>query len=119
MNSVGDGALVQAIDSNPETLATAKSLGICHEASAQISNIHKGADFIVLATPVGASVELLRDIINIAGPSTIITDVGSVKSTLIDAAERVAPKFDRFVPAHPMAGSHLSGPEHGLSLIHI
>lgn len=69
-----------------------------------------GADFCLLATPVGTLLGLLPAVWRAAPAGALITDVGSTKARIVEAAERLA--ADRplsFVGAHPMAGSHRGG----------
>jgi prephenate dehydrogenase len=70
-----------------------------------------GADFVILCTPVGAFEELLTRIAPALATGAIVTDVGSTKRTVIQAAGRVLPKGVHFVGSHPMAGSEKRGIE--------
>jgi prephenate dehydrogenase len=67
------------------------------------------ADVVVLAAPVGACAALAARFAAGARPETILTDVGSVKATLVDDLERAWPHPARVVGAHPIAGSETSG----------
>ena len=42
-----------------------------------------------------------------------MTDVGSVKKSLIKISEKLLPKDVDFIPGHPIAGTEHSGPEAG------
>lgn len=66
------------------------------------------ADVIMIATPVDAAIDVLRRIAPHASRAKLITDVGSTKSRIVEAA-RTLGMGDRFVGAHPMAGDHRSG----------
>jgi len=61
------------------------------------------AELAVVATPVGAVAAEARALVS---PSTIVTDVGSVKGPIVDAVDH-----PRFVGGHPMAGSEQEGVE--------
>jgi prephenate dehydrogenase len=77
---------------------------------AELSSAIEQADLIVLALPVDVCVSLLPIISEHLGPSTVVTDVCSVKKTIAEAITRqLGSKAHQFVPAHPIAGSHLSG----------
>lgn len=68
-------------------------------------------DLIILCTPVISIVhylELLKDVVK---EDTIITDVGSVKSLVMDAAEGFG-LSQNFIGGHPMAGSEKTGYSH-------
>jgi prephenate dehydrogenase len=74
----------------------------------------QGSDLIVLATPVGAIIDLIERIGPLASPNALITDVGSTKKEIIERARAVfggnAPQ--RFIGGHPMAGKEHGGLEH-------
>jgi prephenate dehydrogenase len=68
------------------------------------------ADIVLLATPVGEMPALFAAIAPTLAPDAIVTDAGSTKQDVIDAARSVlGAAFSRFVPAHPIAGSERSG----------
>lgn len=70
----------------------------------------KGADLIVLATPMQAMLPILQQIESFVGTDTILTDVGSVKTDLYAQIKAHAPSLlNRFVLAHPIAGGENSG----------
>jgi len=66
----------------------------------------------VLATPVGSMPELVADVSSSLEPGCIVTDVGSVKGSVVDLIPGLLPDAVEFVGSHPMAGSHLRGPDH-------
>jgi prephenate dehydrogenase len=63
------------------------------------------ADLVVLCTPVSKIIADLPVALSASGPKATITDVGSVKQAIVDAAGG----DPRFVGSHPMAGSELAG----------
>ena len=71
----------------------------------------RGADIVILATPVMA----MRELLEIIGPNLpegcVITDVGSSKKVVLEWAEQYLSKEVAFVGGHPMAGKEASGPE--------
>ncbi|SDV51096.1 prephenate dehydrogenase/arogenate dehydrogenase family protein [Chitinasiproducens palmae] len=69
------------------------------------------ADVVVLAAPVAQSATLLARAASTLRPDAVITDVGSVKHDIVAAAcDLAGPRWRRFVPAHPIAGSEANGP---------
>ena len=83
---------------------------IIDEATRDAAAAVHGADLVLLATPVGQMPEVMADIAPALGPKTIVTDGGSTKQDVIDYARRfLNDHFDRFVPAHPIAGTENSG----------
>ncbi len=71
-----------------------------------------GADFVVLATPVGTMPKLVGEVASALAPGSLLTDVGSVKATVLETIPGLLPEGVEFVGSHPMAGSHLRGPDH-------
>jgi cyclohexadieny/prephenate dehydrogenase len=73
----------------------------------------EGADLVIICTPVGAYSEIARRIGPVLSPGAIVSDVGSVKRTVIDAIAPHLPAGVHLVPGHPIAGTENSGPESG------
>ncbi|MDB4874825.1 MAG: prephenate dehydrogenase [Gemmatimonadetes bacterium] len=102
------GVAVRAYDSDASHLAAALRDGVVTEAlDASLAGV-RGADAIVVAVPVDAAVEVLHRIAPYAGTARLITDVGSTKTRILEAAHS-AGLGARFVGSHPMAGDHRSG----------
>lgn len=80
---------------------------VCSPAEAVV-----GADFVVLGTPVGSMPKVLAEVAPGLEPGCLVTDVGSVKVSVIDILPGLLPEGVEFVGSHPMAGSHLRGPDH-------
>ena len=70
-----------------------------------------GSDFVVFATPVGSFIDIARQIRTSLRSGVIVTDVGSVKGTLVRTMEELMPEGAFFVGGHPIAGSDRSGIE--------
>ena len=69
------------------------------------------ADLIYIALPIGATLDLLPEIVRLAGPNALITDACSTKVRIIAAAVDHVPEDSEklFLGGHPMAGKELSG----------
>ena len=89
----------------------ARKAGAIDQAYTSLADAVRGAELIVLATPVGAMRALLQDMATLALPGTVITDVASTKSQVISWAEEFLPAHLAFVGGHPMAGKEVSGVE--------
>jgi prephenate dehydrogenase len=71
----------------------------------------RGADLVVLATPLFAMGEMAARVTPALAPGAVVTDVGSVKAPLAETIPGLLPPGVHYVGAHPMAGSHLTGVE--------
>jgi len=70
----------------------------------------KGADLIILATPMQVMVPLLESLQSHISTNAILSDVGSVKTDLYTALKAKTPDLlEQFVLAHPIAGAEHSG----------
>jgi cyclohexadieny/prephenate dehydrogenase len=106
---------VVATSRSAETRARAAALGIVDAVIDDPAECARGADLVVLAVPVGASGSAAASIAPGLSPGAIVTDVGSVKASVIEAVEPHLPEGVSFVPGHPIAGTEHSGPEAGFA----
>jgi len=94
-----------------ETLAQARELGIIDEA-VSLREAAERADLILVAAPVGAFPSIFAELGASLSDTALVTDGGSTKQNVVEAARMgLGERISQFVPAHPMAGSHESGPE--------
>jgi len=98
-----------------ETLETALKIGFIDTAHETARDAADGADLIVLAAPVGANAALAKEIAPSLKEGAIITDVGSVKMSVIRDVQPHLPDGVHLVPGHPVAGTEYSGPESGFA----
>jgi len=98
-----------------ETLATAEKLNLGSSYALDAAEAVRGADLVIICTPMGAQGAVAQSIRESLKPGAIVTDVGSVKSTTIrDIAPHIPPGV-HLVPGHPIAGTEHSGPEAGFA----
>jgi prephenate dehydrogenase len=71
-----------------------------------------GSDFVVVCPPVDRIVSLVEEVAPFLGPEAVVTDVGSVKGSLVRHAAAAVRDRARFVGSHPMAGSDRTGHVH-------
>jgi len=97
----------------PEVLAEAKSRGAIDRGLGDPVAACAGSDLILLATPVGAILELLPKIVPHVSPHALVTDVGSTKAEIVRRASQAwgHEAGHRFAAGHPMAGKEHSGIE--------
>jgi prephenate dehydrogenase len=89
----------------------ARKSGAIDQPYGALADAVRGAELIILATPVGAMRSLLQDIAASATPGAVVTDVASTKAQVISWAEEFLPSSVAFVGGHPMTGKELSGME--------
>ncbi len=94
-----------------EALAAACRDGVVDE-TAPVEEAVRGADLVVLSTPVGAMASLLGRAAPHLSAGAVVTDVGSVKGPVVETLPGRLPTGVHFVGSHPMAGSHQRGVEH-------
>lgn len=111
--AAGKVSHVIGFDAEPEALRRAVDTGVIDDQTTKAAQAVGDADLVMIATPVGSMRQTLREILPHLRTDTLITDVGSTKVSVIDAArEELMAAFPRFVPGHPIAGSEHSGVEY-------
>lgn len=97
------------------TRDTARRLGLCDHVYDSAIDAVKDADLVVLCVPVGAMGAVAAEIAPYLKPGCTLSDVGSVKKSVIEAVSPHIPEGVHFVPTHPMAGTEHSGPDSGFA----
>ena len=100
---------VVGIGRRVENLQTAVELGAIDRYVADPKEGIKGSDLIILATPVDTYERHLKEWAHCVEPGAIVSDVGSVKGTLVEQSEAAMPAGVHFVGAHPIAGKEKTG----------
>jgi prephenate dehydrogenase len=90
--------------------ATLKSYQVA-EIFDQVIDCVRGADLVIVATPVDCMKESFAAIGPHLSPGALVTDAGSVKASVLQDSS-VLPQAVSFVGAHPMAGSEKAGASH-------
>jgi prephenate dehydrogenase len=90
----------------------ALAAGLIDSWSNDLASAAAAADMVILAQPVEAIRQSIPTMLAAVRPGTVVTDVGSTKRLLAEAAARCPPGGGVFVGSHPMAGSHLNGWRH-------
>ena len=93
-------------------LEKAKNLGVIDRFETDITLAVKGCDMVVLAVPLGAMQVIFEKISAVITDDMVITDVGSAKGSVVNAAQSVFKTLPKtLVPGHPIAGTEKSGVE--------
>jgi prephenate dehydrogenase len=101
---------IMGIGRRKETLDAALKLKAADKTSLSLQSA-KGADIVVICTPVDTIVPLYEQLSKIVGKNTIITDAGSVKYSI---EKGIRDSFKKnggasFIGSHPMAGKEKNG----------
>jgi len=92
------------------SVAECKRLRAVDHATRDVEGAVAGADLIILCTPLAQMRRLVKEMLPALKPGAIITDVGSVKASVIEELEALIAKVGaRFVGSHPMAGAEKTG----------
>lgn len=97
-----------AFDKNKEMLALAIQDGTINTTCSSIDEHLKNCTYIFLCAPIAYNAAYLHRLKELASPDCIITDVGSVKTSIHKEAESLGMNA-QFIGGHPMAGSEKSG----------
>ncbi|GGE13507.1 prephenate dehydrogenase [Aureimonas endophytica] len=95
------------------TLARAEDLRLGTSYHLDPAEAVRDADLVILSVPVGACGPIAEQIGPALKPGAVVSDVGSVKASVIAAMRPHLPDHVQFVPAHPVAGTEQSGPDAG------
>jgi cyclohexadieny/prephenate dehydrogenase len=106
---------VVASDLSPEVCARARDLGLADRVFDSAPAAVAESDLVILCAPVGAMGGIAAKIGPHLQPGAILSDVGSVKSAIIASVAPHLPEHVGFVPAHPVAGTEMSGPDAGFA----
>lgn len=101
------GHTVIGDDASDANVAAALDAGVLHERGG-IHSDAADADVVLLATPVHATIDLVRQHADLLRVAPLVMDVGSTKADIM-AAAAAAGLAANFIGAHPLAGDHRSG----------
>lgn len=99
---------VIGVGRSEQNLKDAVALKAIDSYNFRVEDAVKGADIVILATPVRSLIRLSHEIAPHLSPGAIVTDAGSVKGPLTEI-ENILPQGTHFVAGHPIAGKEKSG----------
>ena len=101
---------VTGLGRNVENLETAKKLGVIDDFETDYAKAVSHADMVFISVPIGSMGSVFAQIEPHLKKNAIVTDAGSAKHTVINAAlNNFELKIAQFVPGHPIAGTEKSG----------
>ena len=103
------------VSSNRSDIVNKKvlELKIVDDSSSDTQKMVNNCDLIIIATPLSSYENVILKIKNSLKNGMILTDVGSVKESVIGLVEKAIPKNVSWISSHPIAGTEESGPEAG------
>ena len=111
----GAATSIVATARSPETRKRIRELGFADHVTETNAEAVKDADLVIVSIPVGASGPVAQEIASSLKPGAILSDVGSVKASVVRDMAPFVPKGVHFIPAHPVAGTENSGPDAGFA----
>lgn len=101
-----------------EPLAKAREMGITEKTYTDAIAAARGAELIILATPIAVFEDLSRRMLPAIDRRAIVTDIGSVKAYVHRTTGDTLTERGRiFIGSHPMAGTEKQGLEHSASTL--
>ncbi len=91
-----------------ETVQEAYTAGVITNQALLTPQELATCDLVFLCAPVSRNLEYLKELSPFLGSETTLTDVGSVKGSMHEAAVSLS-LTDRFIGGHPMTGSEKTG----------
>lgn len=100
---------ILGIDTNQDNLDAAIAEGTINLGARHICPEIGQAEIIFICTPVSSIPSMLAQIAPLVSPNAIITDTGSTKREIVEAAQNILRRNVNFIGGHPMAGTQNSG----------
>jgi len=100
---------------SPATRRRVAELGLADQVVETNAAAVEGADLVIVCVPVGACGEVAKEIADHLQVGATISDVGSVKGSVLRDMGQYMPPGVHFIPAHPVAGTEFSGPDAGFA----
>ena len=117
LRSIADKKIAKKIfiyEKSKSNILKIKKLKLPCEVVNDLKKIIPNLDLIIFCTPLGEYSKIILKINKHLLSKTIITDVGSSKEKSMELIKRKLKKGIFWTSSHPIAGSEVSGPEHGV-----
>lgn len=111
----GAARAIVATARSPQTRRRIMELGFADQVTDTNAEAVKDADLVIVSIPVGASGPVAKEIGPHLKTGAILSDVGSVKGSVVRDMAPFVPAGVHFIPAHPVAGTENSGPDSGFA----
>ena len=102
-------------EKSKKNISTLKKLKLPGKVVSSLKEAVTKSNFIIFCTPMSEYKNIIMKINNYILPNTLITDVGSSKIESLKIINKFLKKGIAWTSSHPIAGSEVSGPQHGKS----
>ena len=102
-------------EKSKKNISTLKKLKLPGKVVSSLKEAVTKSNFIIFCTPMSEYKNIITKINNHIVPNTLITDVGSSKIESSKIIKKYLKKGIAWTSSHPIAGSEVSGPQHGKS----
>ena len=111
LRSVGFRGSIVGWNRSPEGAQAALEMGAIDSIAADPLQAARQSQVVLLAVPIYATLDFMEKLSGILGCEHMVTDVGSTKRLISEAATRLfnTPERAAFLPGHPMAGKERGG----------
>ena len=114
LRKAGYTGRITGTDRSSRVISRALELGLI-DGTGDLADVAGKADLIVVAVPVAQTAAVLESIRPFLRDDVVITDVGSTKLDVVEAATgALGDRVSSFIPAHPIAGREFNGPDAAL-----
>ena len=104
---------IYIFEKSKKNISIIKKLKIKHKILNSLKNISINFDLVILCLPMSQYSNVITQINKFLTNKTIVTDVGSTKELSFKKIKKQLKKNTIWIPSHPIAGSEVSGAEHG------
>jgi cyclohexadieny/prephenate dehydrogenase len=111
------GVSLAVYDQSAEVRARVQALGLADQVCDSAATAVIDAELVMLCVPVGAMAAVAAEIADDLADGAVVSDVGSVKESVLKALSGVFAGHVRVVPGHPVAGTERSGPDAGFATL--
>ncbi|WP_440912704.1 prephenate dehydrogenase [Candidatus Pelagibacter sp.] len=102
-------------EKSKKNISRIKNLKLPGKVVSSLKEAVTKSNFIIFCTPMSEYKNIIMKINNYISPNTLITDVGSSKIESSKIIKKFLKKGIAWTSSHPIAGSEVSGPQHGKS----
>ena len=102
-------------EKSKKNISRIKNLKLPGKVVSSLKEAVTKSNFIIFCTPMSEYKNIIMKINNYISPNTLITDIGSSKIESSKIIKKFLKKGIAWTSSHPIAGSEVSGPQHGKS----